>query len=87
LIRHISSAAKRYVERLLDRPMTDTSANPADTVEALFQFGQQNRRELRGFIEAFPSEDREAPREFKLMNSSPAATRKKIVTHALRHEV
>jgi hypothetical protein len=79
LVRHIFSAEKRYVERLSDRPTTDTATIPADDVEALFQFGQRSRRELREFIEALPVEDGDAPSEFKLMNSSLTATPKKIV--------
>ena len=87
LVRHIFSAEKRYVERLSDRPMTDTATIPADNIEVLFQLGQQSRRELREFIEALPSEDWDAPREFRLMNSFLAATPKKIVTHILLHEI
>src|SRR6476660_6816384 len=37
LMRHIFSAEKRYVERLLGQPLTDTSSVPADDLEALFQ--------------------------------------------------
>src|SRR5579864_221194 len=70
LIRHIFSAEKRYVERLSDRPMTDAATIPADNIEELFQFGGQSRRELKEFIEALPADDGDAPREFKLMNSS-----------------
>jgi len=87
LVRHIFSAEKRYVERLSDRPMTDAASIPADNIEALFQFGQQSRRDLREFIEALSAEDGDAPREFKLMNSFLTATPKKIVTHVLLHEV
>jgi uncharacterized damage-inducible protein DinB len=86
-IRHIFSAEKRYIERLSDRPMTDTAAIPACDIEALSQLGQQSRRELREFIEAFPSEAWDSPREFKLMSSFLTATPKKIVTHVLVHEI
>ena len=87
LIRHIFSAEKRYIERLSDRPMTDTAAIPANDIEALSQLGQQSRRELREFIEAFTSEDWDTPREFKLMSSFLTATPKKIVIHVLVHEI
>ncbi len=87
LVRHIFSAEKRYVERLSDRPMTDTATIPADNIEALFQSGQQSRRELREFISTLPSEAWDVPREFKLMNSFLTATSKKIVTHVLLHEI
>ena len=67
--------------------MTDAETIPADNLQALFQFGQQSRRELREFVEALTVEGGHTPREFKLMNSSLTATPKKIVTHVLLHEV
>src|ERR1700732_3587596 len=50
VIRHIFSAEKRYIERLSDRPITDTAAIPTDNLQALFQLGEQSRRELREFM-------------------------------------
>ena len=87
LIRHIFSAEKRYVERLSERPLTDTASITNDSVEALFQFGRQSRKELREFIESFPAQQWDAPQELKLMNSSLTVTPRKIVVHILMHEV
>ena len=87
LVRHIFSAEKRYVERLLERPLTDTSSVPADNLKALFQFGDESRRELKKFVEAFPVEKWDIPFEFKLMNSTLTATPKKIIVHVLVHEM
>jgi uncharacterized damage-inducible protein DinB len=44
LVRHIFSAEKRYVERLSDRPLTDTASIPNDNLEALFEFAQSSRK-------------------------------------------
>ncbi len=87
VVRHIFSAEKRYVERLSDRPITDTATIPANDVRALFQFGEQSRREFKGFVETLPPEDWDTPREFKLMNSTLTATPRKILTHVLLHEI
>ena len=87
LVRHIFSAEKRYVERLLGQPLTDTSSVPADNLEALFQFGDESRGELKGFVEAFPVEKWDVPFEFKLMNSVLRVTPKKIIVHVLVHEM
>jgi uncharacterized damage-inducible protein DinB len=87
LVRHIFSAEKRYVERLLVRPLTDTSYVPADNLEALFQFGDESRRELKDFVEAFPAEKWDVPFEFKLINSVLRVTPKKIIVHVLVHEM
>ena len=87
LARHIFSAAKRYVERLMGRPLTDTSTVPADNLEAFFQFGDESRRDPKDFVEAFPVEKWDVPFEFKLMNSVLRVTPKKIIVHVLVHEM
>jgi uncharacterized damage-inducible protein DinB len=87
LVRHIFSAERRYVERLSGQPLTDPDTIPADDLEALFQFGQRSRRELRELLELLPAEEGNVPAEFKLMNSSLTATPRKIVAHVLLHEV
>ena len=87
LIRHMFSAETRYVDRLSGQAITDTSSVPADSLDALFELGQQSRKSLKGFIETFPVQEWDVPQEFKLMNSSLKATPKKIVAHVLLHEI
>jgi len=87
LVRHIFSGEKRYVERLLDLPMTDTSAVPVADLDSLFEFGRQSRQELREFIGRLNPEDSETPRRFTMGNSSLTASSRKIVTHVLMHEI
>ena len=86
LVRHIFSAEKRYIERLSEQPLTDTASIPSENIEALFAFGQQSRQELKTFLETFPQEEWDSPREFKLMNSLLRLTPKKIIVHVLMHE-
>ncbi len=86
-IKHIFSAEKRYVERMLDRPLTDPAAIPSNNLEELFQFGERSRRELKEFVEALPAAQWDAPMELTLMGNSLTATPKKIVTHVLLHEI
>ena len=87
LMRHIFSAEKRYVERLEERPLTDTSLVAADNLEALFQLGRQSRKELKDFVAGVPEQKWDAPQEFKLMNSTLTATPRKIIVHVLVHEM
>ena len=87
LIKHIFGAEQRYVERLLDRPLTDTAALPHDDLAALFRFGQQSRQELRQLLATFPAEAWDVPREFKILTHSVTASPKKIVIHVLMHEI
>jgi uncharacterized damage-inducible protein DinB len=87
LVRHIFSAEKRYVERLSDRPLTDTASIPSDNVEALFRFGQQSRKELKEFVKTFPAQKWDVVKDFKILSYSLRATPKKIVVHTLMHEI
>jgi uncharacterized damage-inducible protein DinB len=87
LVRHIFSAEKRYVERLSGRSLTDTASVPNDNIEALFQFGRQSRNEFAELVEAFPSQEWDTPKDFKILNFSVRTTPKKIVAHVLMHEI
>jgi uncharacterized damage-inducible protein DinB len=87
VVRHIFSAEMRYVERVLSRPLTDTSSVANNNVEALFRFGRQSREGLKEFVNAFPAQDWDKPQEFSLMNNSLTATPRKIIVHTLLHEI
>jgi hypothetical protein len=54
VIRHIFSAEKRYIGRLSNRPLADTSSIPNNSIEALFQFGRQSRADLKALVESYP---------------------------------
>ena len=86
LIRHMFSAEKRYIDRLSGRALTDTASVPNDNVEALFQFSQLSRKELKEFLAAFPAEGLDVPEEHKMGKNVLTATPRKIVVHILLHE-
>ncbi len=87
LVKHIFSAEKRYVERLSGRPLTDAGCIPNDDIEALFRFGQQSRKDLKEFVEAFPAQQWDIPQDHRLMNNVLTATPRKIIVHVLLHEI
>jgi len=87
LVRHIFSAEKRYIDRLSNRPLTDTAAIPSGSVEPLFQFGSQSRTDLKEFVEKLPAEDWDVLQDFNFMNNFMKATPRKIVVHVLMHEI
>ena len=87
LIKHIFSAEKRYIERLSDRPLTDTAVIPPYDVEALFELSAQSRKDLRQFIATFPKQRWDTPEEQKLGNSVLTVTPRKIIAHILLHEI
>jgi len=87
LIRHIFSAEKRYIERLSGRPLTDTTSVPVNKVDMLFKFSEQGRRDLRIFIDSFPSTDWDVPKDLTVGTYSLKATPRKTVIHILMHEI
>lgn len=87
LVRHIFSAELRYVERSLAKPLTDTSAIPADDVEALFAFGARSRAALRELIATFPGGRWDAPQEIKLGPTPRQVTPRKMIVQAITHEI
>ena len=87
LVRHIFSAEKRYVDRLSNRPLTDTASIPNSGVEALFQFGQHSRTALEEFVKTYPVQDWDVPQEFDFMKSFLRATPRKLIVHVLIHEI
>ena len=87
LVRHIFSAERRYVERLSDKPLTDTASLSTENIEALFNFGRESRKALREFIETLSAKEWDAPREYVMMNHPIRATPKKFIIHVLLHEI
>jgi uncharacterized damage-inducible protein DinB len=87
VVRHIFSAEKRYVDRLSNRPITDTSAVSNSNMEALFHFGRQSREDLKQYVKALGPHQWDVVFEFSLMNSTLRATPKKIIVHTLLHEI
>jgi uncharacterized damage-inducible protein DinB len=87
LVRHIFSAEKRYVQRSLQVPLMDTSAIPADDVEALFAFGRESRQALRELLDSFPDAEWDAPREMSFGGHTWAVTPRRMIVQAVTHEL
>lgn len=87
LVRHIFSAETRYIDRLSERPLTDTASVPSDDVDALFAFARQSRQGLRAFCDAFPATAWDLPQELPVGSHLFVATPRKVVLHLLVHEV
>jgi uncharacterized damage-inducible protein DinB len=62
-------------------------SSPSDNLEALFEFGQQSRREFKELLETFPPGELDAMRELKFPMGTVKATPRKIMTHVLTHEM
>src|SRR3954471_16434240 len=87
LVRHIFSAEQRYVDRIQEMPITDTSAVPADEVERLFDFGRQTRGRLRHLVDSFPAERWELGRELTFGPHTRTITPKSMLVQSVTHEI
>jgi uncharacterized damage-inducible protein DinB len=87
LVRHIFSAEKRYIDRLSNRPITDTAAVPTTSIEGLFALGRESRADLNEFIRAVPAQDWDVMKEFEFFGNNLKATPRKLIVHVLLHEI
>ena len=87
LVRHIFSAEQRYVDRIQELPITDTSSVPADDVDRLFDFGSQTRQRLRALVDSFPAEKWDLAREVQLGPITRVITPKSMVVQSVTHEI
>jgi uncharacterized damage-inducible protein DinB len=86
-VRHIFSAEKRYVERCLKAPLTDTTTIPVDDINVLFAFGNESRRALRELLATFPEEEWNRPREMSFGTHTRIVTSRKMILQAVTHEL
>lgn len=87
IVRHIFGAEIRYCQRLSGEALTDPAAIPSNDTDALFAFGDLARARLRRFIEEMPAEAWDEPCEFTVLTFHVTATPRKVIAHALMHEI
>jgi uncharacterized damage-inducible protein DinB len=87
LVRHIFSAEQRYVERIQELPVSDTSTVPASDVDALFAFGRSSRQKLRKLLHDFPSPRWDLPREVQIGANKRVVTPRTLLVQSVTHEI
>src|SRR5258708_33385733 len=87
LLLHIFGPELRYVQRLRDEALTEHRGRPSEHVDEIFGFGCRTRTAMRDFVRSAKPEDWERVVEFEIAGRSYRATTRKIVLHALLHEV
>lgn len=87
LILHIFSAECRYVDRLVQREVSDTSGVSTTDVDTLFRFGDTSRKQLETYIATLPDQAWDTPVAFPLLDARFRATPRKVVLHVLTHEI
>ena len=87
LILHIFGPELRYVQRLRDEPLTEYRGRPSGTVDQVFGFGLESRRALRDYVRGLKPADWSRPVHLKIGPLERTASVRKIILHALMHEV
>ena len=87
LVRHIFSAEQRYVERIQELPISDTSTVPPNDVDALFAFGRRSRQSLRELLRDFPSDRWNEPRQVQFGPNKRAVVPRTMVVQSVTHEI
>lgn len=87
LILHIFGPELRYVQRIEDQPLTEYRGLPSRTIAEVFGFGIESRHALRRFLARAKPEDWNRSVEFQLPDGMHRATVRKMIAHALLHEI
>jgi uncharacterized damage-inducible protein DinB len=87
LVRHIFSAEQRYVERIRELPISDTSGVTPNDVDALFAFGRASRERLRQLVADFPADRWDVPRELQFGPNTRVVTPKTMLVQSVTHEI
>lgn len=87
LVRHIFLVEKFYAAWLKGEARPDPTSLNADTLESLFEFGRQERSEIRTWLSGLPAEQEDRPRSLDLGKIHMAASPRKAMAHLLVHEV
>lgn len=87
LVKHVFGAERRYVQRLIDQPLTDYADVPSVDLDALFAIGEESRRAFLDLLRTYPVDQWDTPRDFAILAYKVTATPKKIVMHVLMHEI
>ena len=88
LLHHVFWVEERHLSRLDGQPLPDTTDVPQDDLQALFEFGDRVRGNLRRYVTAVDEKRFSEPITFSL-RGGPMITvlRRKLAAHILLHEI
>jgi uncharacterized damage-inducible protein DinB len=88
LLNHVFWVEERHLARLEGQPVPDTTGIPDNDLNALFEFGDRVRANLRRYVTTVDDKRFSEPITFSL-RGSPMITvlRRKLAAHILLHEI
>ena len=87
LILHMFGPELRYIQRLRNEPLSEYRGRPCARIDEVFGFGIESRKAMRDFIRQAKPEDWNRTVEFNAAGRNFRASGRKVVLHALMHEV
>jgi uncharacterized damage-inducible protein DinB len=87
LVNHVFWVEQRHLARLEGTPVPETTGAPEDDLNALFEYGDRVRANLKAFVNG-AGDRMNQPITFSLRDSGPfTVLRRKLAAHILLHEI
>jgi uncharacterized damage-inducible protein DinB len=86
LIDHILLAERRFLQRLTDVPVSESTGLTGNNVPPLFAYGASVRRELEQYVSTLDEDDADQPRTVAIRDRTWNLTPRKMLFHILLHE-
>lgn len=87
LIDHILLGERRFLQRLTDAPVSESTGLTGNNVPPLFAFGASVRRELEQYLSTLEEDDADQSRTFVIRDQTWTLTPRKMLFHILVHEI
>ena len=87
LIDHILLGERRFLQRLTDVPVSESTGLTGNNVPPLFAYGASVRRELEQYVSTLDEDEADQPRTFVIRDQTWTLTPRKILLHILVHEI
>jgi uncharacterized damage-inducible protein DinB len=87
LIDHILLGERRFLQRLTDVPVSESTGLTGNNVPPLFAYGASVRRELEQYVSTLEEDDAEQSRTFVIRDQTWNLTPRKVLVHILVHEI
>ena len=87
LIDHILLGERRFLQRLTDVPVSESTGLTGNNVPPLFAYGASVRRELEQYVSTLEEDDADQSRTFVIRDQTWSLTPRKVLLHILVHEI
>jgi uncharacterized damage-inducible protein DinB len=87
LIDHIFLAERRFLQRLTETPLSESTGLTGNNAPPLFDYGSSVRRELEQFADSLDADVADEVRTFEIRDRTWQLSSRKLLFHLLLHEV